>query len=132
MQKLVRIVFLSIALIYLGGMIYQVGYFAYFKSNQDEIAKKYCVNKDKPEMHCNGQCHLKKELQKTQWFDVEEPQENEQSRLPQLELNFLIAILPQELDQNTEAEGRVLELIWYTPTDLCCEATDSCWHPPKV
>ena len=28
----------------------------------DYIIAKYCVNKDKPEMHCNGKCHLMKQL----------------------------------------------------------------------
>lgn len=27
-----------------------------------EITQKYCVNKDKPWMHCCGKCHLKKQL----------------------------------------------------------------------
>ena len=25
-----------------------------------------CVNKDKPKMHCNGKCHLKKEIKETE------------------------------------------------------------------
>lgn len=31
--------------------------------NYDYIAKVLCINKDKPEMHCNGKCHLAKQLQ---------------------------------------------------------------------
>lgn len=27
--------------------------------NQDAIAAEFCVNKDKPELQCNGKCHLK-------------------------------------------------------------------------
>ena len=26
---------------------------------QDYIAEKFCVNKDKPELQCNGKCHMK-------------------------------------------------------------------------
>ena len=33
--------------------------------NYDYISKVLCVNKDKPMMHCNGKCHLMKELAKT-------------------------------------------------------------------
>jgi hypothetical protein len=33
--------------------------------NYDYISKELCVNKDKPKMHCNGKCHLIKELAKT-------------------------------------------------------------------
>ncbi|WP_157607914.1 hypothetical protein [Seonamhaeicola sp. S2-3] len=34
--------------------------------NQDYIAEFLCVNKDKPELQCNGKCHLAKELKKQQ------------------------------------------------------------------
>jgi len=30
----------------------------------DHISKVLCVNKKKPQMHCNGKCHLMKELAK--------------------------------------------------------------------
>jgi len=33
-----------------------------FYINQDSIIAEKCINKDKPELHCNGQCYLKKEL----------------------------------------------------------------------
>jgi hypothetical protein len=32
--------------------------------NYEYITKVLCVNKDKPKMHCNGKCHLMKELAK--------------------------------------------------------------------
>jgi len=32
--------------------------------NYDYIVKELCENKAKPEMHCNGKCHLMKELAK--------------------------------------------------------------------
>ena len=30
--------------------------------NKDYIAKVLCINKDKPKMHCEGKCHLQKQL----------------------------------------------------------------------
>ncbi len=30
--------------------------------NQDYIAEFLCINKDKPELECNGKCYLKKQL----------------------------------------------------------------------
>ena len=33
-----------------------------YELNKDYIARNLCVNRDKPKMHCNGCCHLKKEL----------------------------------------------------------------------
>ncbi len=32
--------------------------------NQDYIAEFLCINKDKPELQCNGKCHLVKEIEK--------------------------------------------------------------------
>lgn len=35
-----------------------------FELNKDYITKNLCVNRNKPQMHCNGKCHLKKQLAK--------------------------------------------------------------------
>lgn len=32
--------------------------------NYDYIKNELCVNKEKPQLHCNGKCHLAKELAK--------------------------------------------------------------------
>lgn len=37
-----------------------------YQINKEYIAKVLCVNKSKPKMHCNGKCHLKKELNKAE------------------------------------------------------------------
>lgn len=46
--------------------------------NKTEIAASFCVNKDNPELKCNGKCHLKKSLKhitiKTSPVSKEEPQ----------------------------------------------------------
>jgi len=39
---------------------------AYYEINKKEIADKLCVNKNKPMMHCNGQCYLGKQLKKAE------------------------------------------------------------------
>ncbi|WP_281847093.1 hypothetical protein [Olleya namhaensis] len=43
--------------------MYYVGYVAYFQLNIDYIINTYCVNKEKPQLACNGKCHLAKQLQ---------------------------------------------------------------------
>ena len=35
-----------------------------YQANKDYISNVLCENKAKKEMHCEGKCHLKKELQK--------------------------------------------------------------------
>ncbi|MDO5978934.1 hypothetical protein [Flavivirga spongiicola] len=41
---------------------YNMGYVAYFQLNIDYIIETYCVNKEKPELQCNGKCHLANQL----------------------------------------------------------------------
>ena len=43
----------------------------HFKLNQHAIIKEFCININKPELQCNGQCHLSKELQKSEQSDSE-------------------------------------------------------------
>lgn len=37
-----------------------------YSLNKAYITNNFCVNQDKPEMHCNGKCYLKKQLNKAQ------------------------------------------------------------------
>lgn len=41
---------------------FQSGYELYYHWNKTEITQKYCENKAKPKLACNGKCHLKKKL----------------------------------------------------------------------
>jgi hypothetical protein len=42
---------------------------AHFFVHQDELSAAFCENKDKPELKCDGKCHLKKELKKdNEWI----------------------------------------------------------------
>ncbi len=34
----------------------------YYQLNIDYIIENYCINKNKPELQCNGKCHLAKQL----------------------------------------------------------------------
>lgn len=37
-----------------------------FKVNQDFIAEVLCINKNKPELQCNGKCHLASQIKQQQ------------------------------------------------------------------
>ncbi|NJX16717.1 hypothetical protein HC176_14595 [Tamlana crocina] len=43
--------------------MYYLGQMGYYELNIDYIIETYCVNVDKPELQCNGKCHLAKQLQ---------------------------------------------------------------------
>jgi len=56
--------------------------------NYEYISKELCVNKAKPKLHCNGKCHLMKELAKTS--ESEKPLSSGKKMVPQqLEVLFL-------------------------------------------
>lgn len=38
------------------------GTIAYYHLNKDYIARVLCQNRDKPQLHCDGQCYLAKKL----------------------------------------------------------------------
>lgn len=40
--------------------------FIAFKLNQSKITELFCINKDKPELKCNGQCHLAEVIEDNQ------------------------------------------------------------------
>ena len=42
--------------------VYYIGCISYYELNIDYIINTYCVNTDKPELKCNGKCHLKTQL----------------------------------------------------------------------
>ncbi|NJX13965.1 hypothetical protein [Tamlana crocina] len=42
--------------------LYNIGYVAYFELNLDYIIETYCINKEEPELKCNGKCHLATQL----------------------------------------------------------------------
>ena len=55
----------------------------YYQLNKEYVASHLCVNKDKPEMHCNGKCFVGKEIiklneqQHTEKKDQESQQQHE-------------------------------------------------------
>ena len=61
MNKLFHI---SLFLIYVTALLVPFYPVADYLLNKDFIAKTYCENKDKPQMHCNGKCHMMKQLKK--------------------------------------------------------------------
>jgi hypothetical protein len=46
-----------------------------YQLNKARITAQYCVNKARPQMHCNGKCHLAKQLRKAENGDKKAPVE---------------------------------------------------------
>lgn len=46
-----------------------------YQLNKAAITAQYCVNKTRPQLHCNGKCHLAKQLRKAEGGDKKAPAE---------------------------------------------------------
>ena len=53
-----------------------------WKINQAELTAKYCVNKAKPMLKCNGKCFLAKQLKKQEEQDKAEFNKKSKSQVP--------------------------------------------------
>ncbi|MBF9140875.1 hypothetical protein [Hymenobacter properus] len=46
-----------------------------YQLNKAEITARFCVNKARPQLHCNGKCHLAKQLRRAEGADKKAPTE---------------------------------------------------------
>lgn len=103
--------------------------YASFKANQAYIAKELCENKAKPQMHCNGRCHLKKQLAKEQEQERKAPrpvvpEEVVAAPLPEpIRLGFVQTIVAVKAER-----------LAYAPYKAGATqgASAAVWQPPRV
>lgn len=62
-----------------------------YEINKEIITEEFCVNKEKPDLQCNGKCHLAEQLTESNQTPAEQP--TEVNYLPQIPLFY------QEIDQ---------------------------------
>jgi len=98
---------------------------AHYMANKDFIAKNLCENKDKPMMHCNGKCHLRKQLAEQQKKDSAPLQ----SLKEKLELQFFSksTILVQAPSVSEPVVPNTLYSYHIPKTALA-----SVFHPPQI
>ena len=98
--------------------------------NYDYIVSTLCENKDKPEMNCNGKCHLSKELAKESGNDDKTPFSNQisKSEIPQV----LISENISEFRFQSELDLNLLEGIGYRPVLHISLFASKILHPPQL
>lgn len=103
-----------------------------WKINQDIITEKYCVNKDKPMMNCNGKCYLSKQLENLELKEEQERKEypNPQQKVESVNYSWIIDDLILNLPKNNTSEKKKLgdchKVFISTPHLL------DFFHPPTV
>lgn len=95
-----------------------------FKINQDYFAD-VCTNKDKPEMKCNGKCHLKKQIQEHQ---KDESSKNKQVTEKEYQL-FVQSI--NILKNEPSILSSKKQLTYSKPINLIQYSFDI-FHPPRI
>ncbi|TWR26438.1 hypothetical protein FPZ43_14845 [Mucilaginibacter pallidiroseus] len=53
--------------------------YAGFELNKDYIAANLCVNRNKPQLHCNGKCYFMKKIKQAEQKDKSESQQNQKN-----------------------------------------------------
>lgn len=98
-----------------------------YQINKEYVANVLCVNKSKPKMHCNGKCHLKKELKKAE--------QKENSPVNPLNEKNEIQLFSQS-NSTTALFSSVLvtqdKLMSDYAFHLSDKHLDSVFHPPQV
>lgn len=99
-----------------------------FKVNQDYIAKALCINRNKPEMHCNGKCVL---AQRIKAAEEKERKEIPQKLKDQKEVVYCFSfpkwLLEPATDLNSAPAIRFLYQRPFTSTDV-----KGIFHPPRA
>ncbi len=97
--------------------------------NYDYVSKVLCENKDKPQLKCNGKCHLMKELAKQ--AESEKPIQNDKKNA----VNELETLFFQEINalvtrqiyfQNTTSIGDNYANLYFHRVSC------SVFHPPTI
>jgi len=100
--------------------------FAGFEMNKSYIATVLCVNKDKPQLHCNGQCYLMKKLKQAQ--EKEQKQENQNQKIqlqqafvaiPFVFKQYAIAAVDRRVPFTTGMPVSQMKAIFHPPQAIC-------------
>ena len=98
--------------------------FAGFEMNEAYIAKELCVNKDKPQLHCNGKCYLMKKLKQ-----AEEKEQKQERQLLKIQLQAPLAQLQLVCKQYCSAL-RPVRIPFTTGKPLA--KVNAIFHPPQL
>lgn len=95
-----------------------------FQLRRTQITEMFCVNKAKPEMKCNGQCHLKKRV-------TEQSEQESKSTLVNIEPMHPAVLTTFAIALSYINESSVQDLCDYS-AGLSKGRPKGVFHPPQV
>ncbi|WP_297336143.1 hypothetical protein [Algoriphagus sp.] len=114
-----------VLLILLNGMGYSLIQLQFFW-DREEITALYCMNKDKPELQCDGQCELGKRLAEAK---NQKNDPGEEITLEELQLTFLFQDYTKIYMNSPDFIGK--KQSFFYPTELISSLHLDVFHPPQ-
>ncbi|HEY0177447.1 MAG TPA: hypothetical protein VGC08_13780 [Pedobacter sp.] len=71
--------------------------YAGFELNQDYIVSELCINRNRPELHCNGKCYLKRKLKQAEQKEKNRGLEDQRSLFQQSVEREMFSFSPYEI-----------------------------------
>ena len=96
----------------------------HFYINQAEIIELFCINKEKPQLSCDGKCHLAKQLVKVD--DEKEPPFSPNNTAWQLDLSYYFS----DEEMNLTDPSATLNRSWNTISEAVIHQYSSVLSPP--
>ncbi len=91
--------------------------------NQDYIAEFLCINKDKPELECNGKCYLAKQL--------EEASSEKEKNLPAIAMkDYPIGIIAFTLFESIQTTDTLVKTNFQYTNNYTFSYLNLVFHPP--
>lgn len=102
--------------------------FANYELRKDFIINNYCVNKNRPEMHCDGKCYLAKQIKKADQDDEKQATNRFISELFSIE-----SISGKPIDVYFSVIPFITKTLSYIYSTNCFyyKAYSSIFHPPQ-
>ena len=97
--------------------------YASFELNQEYIASTLCVNRDKPEINCNGKCYLSKKIKQAE--EKEKKQE-----LDGLKKSVQESSLVKSFSSDDLISFEIQKDYFPTPVDDLLTGNSEILHPP--
>lgn len=111
-------------------LVYQclgcLGVFAWYGANKQRIAEELCENRNRPELHCNGQCVLMKKLKALE--DREAKGAGDSHANPKAET--VVFLLPESIALRAPTKPKTTDPIPQEATYHYLYSRDN-FHPPR-
>ena len=101
---------IAILLLFLQPQISNTVVWVLYEFDKENITETFCVNKERPELKCNGKCHLATQLTNADPVQSEQPAQI--NYIPQIQLFFQAIEQPVIVEENSTAAAQIFSLIY--------------------